>query len=114
MSIIPLDVVDCGKRQNVGKCGDLCVGDKWFSKVTKTGYVNAHQICVDKGYDGVGSEYGGNHGVQCKYPGKRFGKPNFGGKFPNITDFTKFGQSVSWKCGESGKFQTNFYLRSTF
>ena len=39
-------------------------GNRWFSKIT-SGTVNAQQICIDHGYEGRITEYGGNGGVQC-------------------------------------------------
>ena len=84
-------MVNCRDVQNRQDCGDLCVGDGWFSKAN-SGKVNAKQICLDQGYDGTIVEYGGNEAVLCKYPGNEYGRPNKKGWLIN------FGLWVSWNC----------------
>ena len=67
-------------------------GDRWFSKITTGIRVNAQQICIDHGYKGTITEYGGNIGVQCKHSSD--------GEGGSLTDF---GYTVSWKCEFEGK-----------
>ena len=64
------------------------MGNQWFSKDT-TGFVDAEQICKDRGYSGIINEYGGNSGTNCKYSNTKDGKN---------PSFNTFGQTVSWKC----------------
>ena len=68
-------------------------GDGWFSKITSGIRVNALQICIDHGYKGTITKYGGNSGIQCQH--------STSGGGGALTDF---GYTVSWKCEfEEGK-----------
>ena len=89
--------MDCRQSRYHQNCGSLCVGKHWFSKIT-SGHVDAQHICKDQGYDGISNEHGGNHGIQCRYPGNKYGSPNHQGGSK-----TKLGQWVSWKCSK-GKY----------
>ena len=62
-------------------------GDRWFSKIAPGIRVNAVQICIDNGYTGTITQYGGNYGVQCKHSSSGGGG--------SLTDF---GITVSWRC----------------
>ena len=101
---LPRGVMDCSRIQNRDNCGELCVTDGWYSKVTFTLAVNAKQICIDQGYNGEILEYGGNSQVQCKYPGPVYGNPyKIGGKLDSS------GRTVSWRCeGRPGKRPLNY------
>ena len=72
--------------------GVVSCGDGWFSKITK-GHVDALAICAGEGYLGPITEYGINHGIQCKQADDKSG---------NLNDF---GETVSWKC-------THVYIKS--
>ena len=94
---LPGGVVSCSSPSNQQHCGNSCVGNGWLSKVT-SGRVNAQEICKHLGYSIAITEYGGNSGIQCKYPGTKYGLPNWGGG-----SLTSFGRTVSWKCEGGGK-----------
>lgn len=96
-------MVSCGDFRNHQSCGELCVGERWFSKLNHRVndidiMVNARQVCIENGYDSVIVEYGSNGGNQCKYPGNAFGEPNKEGG-----SLDALGTTVTWKC-ELGKF----------
>lgn len=96
---LPEPVVDCGKYDGAECTGEGpgCVGEGWFSKTNSNEpnlRVNALQICLDMGFEGVDSEeFGGNWRKQCRYPGNVIGQANKVGG-----DMTEFGFTVSWKC----------------
>ena len=94
--LISPGVVNCADIQYQQTCGKLCVGESWFSKIT-FGTVNATKICIQQGYGGTIVQHGGNRGIQCKYPGDKFGVPIIGGG-----PLDSLGAWVSWKC-ELGK-----------
>ena len=66
---------------------EIC-GDRWYSKIT-SGYVNAKQICIDQGYNGEITKYGGNRGKQCTL---------LFGDYWDDGDLTNLGMQVSWRC----------------
>lgn len=103
------DVTDCGAYEDVGgdrMCkdqGDGCVGEGWFSKITKSPQdlqrVDANLACKEAGYEQGADEenYGGNWGQTCRYPGQNGSSNKAGGAL------NAFGFTVTWKCaGERG------------
>jgi len=55
--------------------------------------VDAVAWCRSQGYSGAITEYGGNWGHVCRYPGNERGSPNrVGGELTNL------GFTVTWKC----------------
>ena len=78
------------------------MGQHWFSKITHDNYVDAQQICRDQvSHHDITYEYGDNGGLQCKYPGDKYGYPN------QVGSINKLGLTVSWRCGRGTYYVKN-------